>query len=475
MYTHVEVCLSGLNWNEKPQANGSFRLEKATFTIFSGEQLGRKHVYSCRDKMSQEITPVSDIDPMMDEGNVLVRCISIWYNHPPGKPEMKWGLEMILQDEQGNRIQASVKKDGLSKFQPILQEGSCYKISNFGVGENGGKFPLLSHKYRINFYKNTSVTRVNKFDNNVHGFKFEPFQNFATKHFSPTDVVDVIGTVVSISDLIPFSGGLDQEKRRRTILLEDVDGLQMECCFFDGWADRFNTLAEHRETVGHVVLILQLARVKYFNGKPSIGNAIVSTKIYNNAEIPEIVAFRRRYQEIPGYDEKNHTISLWSPAKKEITPEMFFSGAVKKMIGNIRDSDYCVGSAIRGGCLKELQTICYDQEEGQTYACKIHKGMSSVVPKYKVIIRVIDDTGSASLLLYEDMIMQLINVPQVKKDFCVREFGASSSKEQSIGISSINEKEKRVVIDLENYAEDESDAKKAKKSMVQVKVEKEDE
>ncbi|GJY76919.1 replication protein A 70 kDa DNA-binding subunit B, partial [Tanacetum coccineum] len=368
-------------------------------------------------KIRQEITPVSDIDPMMDEFKVLVRCISIWYNHPPGKPEMKWGLEM------GNRIQASVKKEGLSKFQPILQEGSCYKISNFGVGVNEGKFPLLSHKYMINFYKNTSVTRVNKFDNKVHGFKFEPFQNFTTKHFSPTDVVvinngilnvNVIVIIVSISNLIPFSGGLDQEKRRRTILCEDVDGLQMECCFFDGWADRFNTLAEHRETVGHVVLILQLARVKYFNGKPSIGNAIVSTKIYNNAEIPEIVAFRRRYQEIPGYDEKNHTISLWSPAKKEITPEMFFSGAVKKMIGNIRDSDYCGRSAKEADDEGTSRQSAMFKKKVKTYACKIHKGMSSVVPKYKVIIRVIDDTGSASLLLYEDMIMQLINVPCYK-------------------------------------------------------------
>ncbi|GKE58339.1 replication protein A 70 kDa DNA-binding subunit B, partial [Tanacetum coccineum] len=129
--------------------------------------------------MSQEITPVSDIDPMMDEVKVLVRCISIWYNHSPSKPEMKWGLEMVLQDEQGNRIQASVKKEGLSKFQPILQEGSCYKISNFRVGEN------------------------------------EVINNGILN-------VDVIGTVVSTSDLIPFSGGLDQEKRRRTILLEDV-------------------------------------------------------------------------------------------------------------------------------------------------------------------------------------------------------------------------------------------------------------
>ncbi|GKB65477.1 replication protein A 70 kDa DNA-binding subunit B [Tanacetum coccineum] len=327
-------------------------------------------------KIRQEITPVSDIDPMMDEFKVLVRCISIWYNHPPGKPEMKWGLEM------GNRIQVSVKKDGLSKFQPILQEGSCYKISNFGVGENRGRFPLLSHKYRINFYKNTSVTRVNKFDNNVHGFKFEPFQNFATKHFSPTDVVDVIGTVVSISDLIPFSGGLDQEKRRRTILLEDVDGLQMECCFFDGWAYRFNTLAEQRETVGHVVLILQLAKVKYFNGKPSIGNAIVSTKIYNNAEIPEIVAFKRRYQEIPGL----------------IFKLLYVCGRSAKEANN-------KGTSRQASMFKK---------KVKTYACKIHKGMTSVVPKCKVIIRMIDDTDSASLLLYEDMIMQLINVPCYK-------------------------------------------------------------
>ncbi|GJT70849.1 replication protein A 70 kDa DNA-binding subunit B [Tanacetum coccineum] len=204
----------------------------------AGEQLGRKHVYSCRDKMSQEITPVSDIDPMMDEGNVLVRCISIWYNHPPGKPEMKWGLEMVLQDEQGNRIQASVKKDGLSKFQPILQEGSCYKISNFGVGENGGKFPLEND---VEFQ--TPVT--NAVSNSKFGYQ----------------------------DMIPF---------------------------------------------------------------------------------------------------------------------------------NIEQTSKSV------------------------------KGVQSVV-------------------------------------------GASSSKEQSIGIPSINEKEKHVVIDLENYAEDESDAKKAKKSMVQVKVEKEDE
>ncbi|GKC22095.1 replication protein A 70 kDa DNA-binding subunit B, partial [Tanacetum coccineum] len=173
-------------------------------------------------EMNQDITPMSDIDPMMDEVKVLVRFIRKWFNHPQGKPNIKWSLEMVLQDQLGNRIHASVMKDCMKKFEPIIDEGTCYMITNFGVGENGGNFPLVNHKYRISFYMNTMVIRVNKFGNNVHGFRFEPFQKFSTKHFSPNDFVDVIGTIVSISDLIPFSGGLGQEKRRRTILLEDV-------------------------------------------------------------------------------------------------------------------------------------------------------------------------------------------------------------------------------------------------------------
>ena len=86
-------------------------------------------------------------------------------------------------------MQAFIKKTDMNKFQAILDEGSCYKVGSFGVGENGGKFPLLSHRYKIGFYKNTSVTRVAPFDQNTRGFRFEPFQNFTRRHFSETDIV----------------------------------------------------------------------------------------------------------------------------------------------------------------------------------------------------------------------------------------------------------------------------------------------
>ncbi|GKC68969.1 replication protein A 70 kDa DNA-binding subunit B, partial [Tanacetum coccineum] len=141
--------------------------------------------------MEQQMTFLCDIDPMMDDVKVLARCISIWKSHAAGKPNQPWGLDVVLQDLEGNRIQASIKLENMNKFLAVLDEGSCYRIGDFGVGKNGRKFPLLNHRYKINFYQNTSVTRVIHFDQNLCGFKFEPFQNFTTKRFGSTDTVGI--------------------------------------------------------------------------------------------------------------------------------------------------------------------------------------------------------------------------------------------------------------------------------------------
>ena len=90
---------------------------------------------------------------------------------------------------QGNRVHGTCKKDHINKFQLLIDEGSCYRIGNFGVGENGGNYPLLSHRYKLNLYKNSSVTRLASFDNNVRGFKFEPFPNLYVRQFSESESV----------------------------------------------------------------------------------------------------------------------------------------------------------------------------------------------------------------------------------------------------------------------------------------------
>ncbi|GJS43556.1 replication protein A 70 kDa DNA-binding subunit B [Tanacetum coccineum] len=92
--------------------------------------------------MEQQMTLLCDIDLMMDDVKVLVRCISIWKSHAAGKPNEPWGLDVVLQDLEGNRIQASIKLDSMDKFLVVLDEGPCYRIRNFierGDGVTGIK------------------------------------------------------------------------------------------------------------------------------------------------------------------------------------------------------------------------------------------------------------------------------------------------------------------------------------------------
>ncbi|GJV81156.1 replication protein A 70 kDa DNA-binding subunit B [Tanacetum coccineum] len=131
--------------------------------------------------MEINMTQLCDLDLMLDDAKILARVISIWMSHPKQRPNEVWSLDAVLQDQMGNRVQATVRNQDIKKFQPILDEGACYRISNFGIGENGGNIPLLDHRYKLSFFKNTALTRVGIFDSNPRGFRFEHFGAFTSR------------------------------------------------------------------------------------------------------------------------------------------------------------------------------------------------------------------------------------------------------------------------------------------------------
>ncbi|GJU81662.1 replication protein A 70 kDa DNA-binding subunit B [Tanacetum coccineum] len=94
-------------------------------------------------KMEINITQLCDLDPMLDDAKILARVIGIWKSHPKQRPNEVWSLDAVLQDQMGNRVQATVRNHDIKKFQPILDEGACYRISNFGISENSRNFPFL--------------------------------------------------------------------------------------------------------------------------------------------------------------------------------------------------------------------------------------------------------------------------------------------------------------------------------------------
>nr|GEX04469.1 hypothetical protein [Tanacetum cinerariifolium] len=103
-----------------------------------------------------------------DEGKQLDKQIT-----PFNEEKDPYSLDFVLQDIDNNRIQVYIKKELIYMYEPLFVEGQCYQISNFGVAENGGKLPLLPHKFKIAFHKNTTVTRIDHIDDNMKGFVFD--------------------------------------------------------------------------------------------------------------------------------------------------------------------------------------------------------------------------------------------------------------------------------------------------------------
>ncbi|GKB36278.1 replication protein A 70 kDa DNA-binding subunit B [Tanacetum coccineum] len=220
------------------------------------------------------------------------------------------------------------------RFELLFQEGQCYVISNFVIVENSGKLPLLPHKYKISFYKGTVVTRIDSFDNNVNGFILEPFNRLldGTRQYHKHEAV------------VPIQSA-DGRKIRRTVIVEDSESNQLDYTFWDQWANMWDEYALKRDELGHVVFILQLGKVKYWDGTPSIHNALFGTKMFINRDLPKILSFWQRLKELPEYDESQFKISLFTPQKPVVTIAEFFNGAVKKMVSRIHECDqksYCI-------------------------------------------------------------------------------------------------------------------------------------
>ncbi|GJZ87204.1 replication protein A 70 kDa DNA-binding subunit B [Tanacetum coccineum] len=168
------------------------------------KKFDRRMLGSCGVKMPNNATMIKDIEPALDNITVQGRVISLWHSHQVNEAHNPYSLDFVFQDLQNSRIQVYIKKDFMFRFEPLFEEGKSYSIANFAIAKNSGRLPLLPHKYKISFYKGTTVTRIDPIDDKVHIFILEPFNRLLDEGrvYHDHEAIDVIGSVVAIGDVV---------------------------------------------------------------------------------------------------------------------------------------------------------------------------------------------------------------------------------------------------------------------------------
>nr|GEX88881.1 AAA-type ATPase family protein/ankyrin repeat protein [Tanacetum cinerariifolium]GEX88905.1 AAA-type ATPase family protein/ankyrin repeat protein [Tanacetum cinerariifolium] len=127
-------------------------------------------------------------------------------------------VEMVLMDEEGCKIHASVKETLVSEFDSKLEQGQSYYLSDFGVTERKAKHHVVAHEYRINFYHITKVDNCDDIGGSLFGFDFRPFESVRSE-VQPSTVAyakiltSIGGWTPEEDDCWAFQGKILKERR----------------------------------------------------------------------------------------------------------------------------------------------------------------------------------------------------------------------------------------------------------------------
>ncbi|XP_056687828.1 replication protein A 70 kDa DNA-binding subunit B-like [Spinacia oleracea] len=375
--------------------------------------------------MSHSMNMISDITPLKENWKIKVKIIRIWekpdyYN----KTEIK-AIEMVLVDEKvffWSKIQAIIKKSLTDKFKNLMKEGSSRIIANFGVESNLGKHRPTIHTYRINFFYKTIVKECGDDALSLHGLELVSFDKILQNEIDDTILVDVIGEVTGIGDMV------DKSTTNIPIWflpleIEDMNNKTLKCALWGKYAQQMVAYKQDESHDGRVVVVIQFAQIKVFKGEVSILNSLFATKILVNEDIPEMNEFKKSIAD--GDCHSSRLTHLSSQSSHSISDEFLVLSERIQLDEICKQNKECSCVVLASIISIETETKWYynscklcnkkvDYEGGEKFWCsKYDSHVKSAPPRYKVTVTVEDDNGYGTFIIFDREIFQILQISAV--------------------------------------------------------------
>ncbi|CAI9286690.1 unnamed protein product [Lactuca saligna] len=301
----------------------------------------------------EHITPIKEIDSIKDDFTIKVRIIRLWTQKSKFDANDTYSIEMILMDEEGRKIHASCVKKWFPKFKRYLKEDSSIYVKKPNVAPNTSKFKFAHPESKLNFYHDTIVKDCENFSGSAHGFHFVDFN-----------------TIVS-----------------NNILESNSFGRPFSSTYFD---------------VSRVFINNDIDEITIYKNKlvSENGQQLSSTGI-------KMIASKQDTE----HDDflKNHLFSniedLFEPLEEKT---VIIVGTIKGIRQNIRWYYLACSNCKKSAKEKESSTDKVDGShevaEIVTYECanlKCKNIKISVIPRFKIPLRVQDNTGTLTLTLFD--------------------------------------------------------------------------
>ncbi|XP_076959512.1 uncharacterized protein LOC143635611 [Bidens hawaiensis] len=104
-----------------------------------------------------------------------VRILRLWRLMDNNKPGEDWSIEMILQDEMSNRMQAYVRKTCIPKHDVWLAENRSVIVRKASLGANMSTYRYVDSPHKLCFTSETRLSNSYEFKGHLYGLSFATF------------------------------------------------------------------------------------------------------------------------------------------------------------------------------------------------------------------------------------------------------------------------------------------------------------
>nr|GEU99897.1 nucleic acid-binding, OB-fold protein [Tanacetum cinerariifolium] len=230
------------------------------------------------------------------------------------------------------KMQASVRSGLVNQFKYRLEEGKAVTLQRYSLGEIQPKYRMVNKALRLSFLSSTEVEVCNDFTGSLYGFDFRSYRGI-------------------------------------TDLQQEQDG---QFAFAQQFSDFLGTCSDH----GKIIVVLQLAMMKIWDGKMCVQNGYNGKKLFTfDCTVPivddsfiDVKEYSDRLFANQDVAQSENTASGISTASKNSTKESFVSKIPPKNIAELLDVAQGVTSVIVG------TIIAIHEEESWWYiGCKFCK------------------------------------------------------------------------------------------------------
>ncbi|XP_019197333.1 PREDICTED: uncharacterized protein LOC109191207 [Ipomoea nil] len=322
--------------------------------------------------MSGQFILGADLHPQLTTKAIKLRCVRNYVvTETKGENNIR-SQECVFVDEQGIFIHVHIPKDIVSKYKNEFKEGQVYGIRNFLCITNFFKYKTSTLRYMIKFKYDTLVKQYKRIKFPKTMFRFKSFPAILSKQDVDEKVLmDVIGRVVEIySPLEKVIAG--KKTKLIDFVLEDMSKNQIKCTLWDDHVDQLIPYF-NQDVTDPVILLIQLCRAKFMdNGEVRICSSFDATQLFFSHPCKEFVAFKSR--------------SFTSNS----TPLRCI------------DSSSRLGGGLPNGSGTSKEVLVSSIEE-------IYSKKKWIV-RYRVIVRVADETGDAPMLIWDRECADLVGI-----------------------------------------------------------------